>query len=923
MEKHENEQKALIEEWLPFEEIGIECQRERGMSSALPPINYLHVWWARRPLTACKAAILSSILPSTFEYEKFYKLMKFEKDLVKTHRLMMKIKRQGQRSKIGYKKPRVFSLNLSRDEFDELIKDYSLRKLRLLDPMAGGGSIPFESVRLGLNTYVSDINPVACVINYASYYFSIKYRERLIPKIEEFSNLIIRKIKSDLKEYFYSIPNQENQQYIWTRTIKCPNPNCNLIIPLSPNWYLAKKPLIILKIEPPKDTNKTVCKFKIIENPSKDLIKNNPGTIKKGKGFCPRCNYSFSSDYINSEAKDGRMGHQLVAIVYKVKVSKKKEERRFRIPIKEDLVGLKKVDSIISKKIKEWKEKKIFPEEKIMKGLVTKVMINKGVNYWYELFNNRQLLTNMTILEAIIEIKNKLLKEKSLSLEEIRAIITYLQFALDKIIDRNSILCRWQPAYQRIANTFARHDFPFIWSYAEMDIIRKGFDWAISNVLKAYKGILKLLDNYKPIIEINSTPSQNLSYLKDQFIDIIIVDPPYYDNVMYAELSDYFYVWMKKGIGDLYPQLFKNNLTDKDNEAVANISKFEGMGKSKKLLAKQDYEAKMLLSFKEMFRVLKEKGILIVMFTHKSTHAWDVLTMSLMEAGFEITASWPVNTESPISLNIAKKNSVKTTILLVCRKRKIRQEDFWWEDDVLPSIKKIVSKKVKEFQKLGIEGVDLFISCFGPALKEFSKNYPVKNIAGNIVRAEEAIEAARKVVIDITLHKIIKTKSYNIDPVSKFYLIAWHFFKAREFPFDEARRLSLAVGVNIDDLKNNYKILKRKSGDVEILSPIDREKNGMISIDNPNDYGILINAVHISILAYQQGGQKLFERVVEKLRRNTDKSFRLYMETLFNILPDVKDLSVNLPEKKIIGEILINTVEKITPKGGKITDYIK
>lgn len=924
MEESKEHPRVLIEDWFPFEEVGIECQRERGMSSALPSINYLHVWWARRPLTGCKAAILASILPITFDHNRFYDLMKFEKDLVKTYRYMMKIKRQGLRSKIGYKGKRVFGLSLKENEREYIKKSALFNEIKLLDPMAGGGSIPFESIRLGLKTFASDLNPVACIINYASYYYPIKYNLGLIPKIEKYSSRIIDKVKTKLNLYFYIKNNQENQQYIWVRTVKCPNPGCSLIVPLSPNWDLARKPMIILKVITPKDFKKKKCQFKVIENATKEQIEANPGTVKRGQGFCPRCKHPLSRDYINNEAKANRMGHQLAVIVYMIKIDQSnKKKRKYRPANKEDLETLQKVDEIINSRIKFWKEKALLPEDEIEPGYCTRVMLDKGIDHWFKLFNNRQILGNMTILESIIDLKNELIHEKKLSLEEIKAIITYLQFAFDKIIDRNSIQCQWQPAYQRIAHTFARHDFPFSWSYAEMDIIRKGFDWAISNVLKAYKGLVSLLGKTNLDVTIKQGSSQNLSYLENDSINIIVVDPPYYDNVMYAELSDYFYIWMKKGIGDLYPELFSLKLTDKDNEAVANVSKFEGMGKSKKKLAKKDYEAKMLQSFKEMSRVLRKDGILIIMFTHKSTAAWDVLTMSLMESGFEITASWPVNTESPISLNIAKKNAVKTTIFLVCRKRIEKNEELWWEDDVLPSIKKIVSEKAIKFRKIGIDGVDLFISCFGPALREFSKAYPVNDITGKIVRAEDAIEAARKVVIDISLQNIIKGKSYNIDPVSKFYLTAWHFFKARRFPFDEARRLALSIGINIDELKTSYKLLNKKSGDVELILPKNREKNGIISIDDPKDNDILINAVHIAILAYEQGGQKLFDNVVEQLRRNMDNTFRLYMETLFNILPDVKDLAINLPEKKILGEILMTTNEKITPRGGKITDYFE
>jgi len=299
----------------------------------------------------------------------------------------------------------------------------------------------------------------------------------------------------------------------------------------------------------------------------------------------------------------------------------------------------------------------------------------------------------MSILEQIVKIKKELLQDPKNDKEEVKAIITYLQFALDKIVEYNCVETRWHSARSVIAGKFDRHDYAFKWSYAEMDIIRKGFVWAVGNVLKAYKGLVELLGNSKSNIQVFSSPCQKLSYLKDETVDIVVVDPPYYDNVMYSEMSDFFYVWLKRGLGDLYPDLFHLNLTDKDNEAVANQSRFEGLGTSKKELAKQDYEAKMRDSFKEIHRMLKKHGILTIMFTHKATEAWDTLAKSLMDAGFEITASWPVSTESEHSLHIAKKNAVQTTILLVCRKRLSTVQNLWWEDDVLPKIKETIKQK--------------------------------------------------------------------------------------------------------------------------------------------------------------------------------------------------------------------------------------
>jgi len=914
----------LIENWFPFEEISIECIRERGMVTALPPINFLHVWWARRPLTVSKAAILASILPFETGKKEIQKIIGYSPTIKDEYKRIIEAKKRKIRLKTSYKQERCFKKNYTMSEIQKiqyLIEEiWGKKNLSLLDPMSGGGSIPFEAIKLGLNVFSSDLNPVAAVLLYATLKFPQLFRENLISKIREFKERIIDN-SSFLLKCFPISHESEFDAFIWVRTVKCRNPDCNLEVPLSPNWYLSKKPKVIIKVTPPTDFSKVVCKYEIIENPTESLIKSKPGTVIKGDGTCPRCKAPLDREYLKNEAQAGRMGHKLMAIVYKKQIGPRKTIRKYRTPNKLDYEALELVDSIINKKIPEWRKIGIFPEESIYIGEKTREMLNKGIDKWNKLFNNRQLLTNMTILEEIINLKNQLLKDKKYQIDEIRAIITYLQFAFDKMFARNCIQCLWDSGYQRVVHAFGRHDYAFKWNYAEMDIVRKGFDWSVENVLKSYKGLVHLIGDFsneaEKTLTIKCKPSQHLDYLENNKIDLIVVDPPYYDNVMYAELSDFYYIWMKKGIGDLYPELFSGELTDKDREAVANSSKFSGMGKSKKLLAKQDYEAKMRASFKEMYRVLQPQGVLTVMFTHKKTDAWDTLAMSLMDAGFEITASWPVHTEPEISLNIEKRNAVKTTILLVCRKRLVHNKDAWWEDDVLPTLKEIVHKKAIEFQKLGIDGVDLYISTFGPALREFSRYYPVKNIAGEEVRPEEALKVARSVVTDITLNKIIKGKSQNIDLISKLYLIAWHFYKARRFPFDEARQLALSIGVNIDDLKT-YNIISKKSGDIEFLRPSQREKKGILNMDNPKDGGFLINAVHIALLAYQKGGQKLYDDIVHKLRRDVDQSFRQYMEALYNSLPDIKDLE----ERKLLAELLVSTEDKITPKGGKLTDYV-
>ena len=363
-----------------------------------------------------------------------------------------------------------------------------------------------------------------------------------------------------------------------------------------------------------------------------------------------------------------------------------------------------------------------------------------------------------------------------------------------------------------MANTFDRHDFSFKWSYAEMAplIAGLGYDWAIGQTAKCIAELVTLVrpdapagngdlfggttpidhgDSEAPTpappsITITCKPGDSLDHLGDASIDVVVMDPPYYDNVMYAELSDFFYVWLKRTAGHVFPELFRRQLTDKENEAVANPAKFRGE-KGARALAGQDYRERMAAIFAECRRVLKPDGIMTLMFTHKATGAWDALTKGLIESGFVITASWPINTEAEGSLHIKDKAAANSTIFLVCRPRaegrpgsaapgepdeagredatrvplQVGEEpaiygpadrprpgpgeravqeapgvytpapqdapDLYWED-VERRVARAVQARVGGFQDAGIAGVDLYLASFGPALEEFSRHWPLK-----------------------------------------------------------------------------------------------------------------------------------------------------------------------------------------------------
>jgi adenine-specific DNA methylase len=405
--------------------------------------------------------------------------------------------------------------------------------------------------------------------------------------------------------------------------------------------------------------------------------------------------------------------------------------------------------------------------------------------------------------------------------------------------------------------------------------------------------------------QITHASADDLFHLADQSMDAIVTDPPYYSTIQYAELSDFFYVWQKRILGDIFPELYYTELTDKDREAVANPSRFRDMGISPKELADRDYEAKMQSAFGEYYRVLKDNGVMTVQFNHKDSGAWDVLAQSLIVAGFEITASWAVSTENPQNLHQAQKNSVSSTVLLICRKRDPNAGQAWW-DDLRPEVANLVEQRAPEFEANEIQGIDLYLSAFGPALNVFSRNYPILDSTGEEVRPEVAFAEARKAVANYRFRKLAQTDTAGFDPLTQWYFLAWDAFQAREFPFDDARQLALAVGgFNVADLGKTYKLLDIKSGTCKLLSPDQRYKKHAFSlVDNEFSARYLIDGLHAIIAIY------LEEQTIEPVRRFmkatgllSNEMFMRAWEVALRVIPHISDPRKRIPEEKALADL--------------------
>jgi adenine-specific DNA methylase len=899
-----------------------------------PAPNRLHVWWARRPLVASRAAILASLLPADADREKFMHALGILGDPIASRRRIDAAKRKGERFEgEAYSYPRAFS-HVPTDEDRAFIASHTTTESvpKVLDPTAGGGSIPFEALRLGLSSEANDLNPVAALIERATIEYPARFGDALKSEFERLARKFVERRESRLSPFFPSEPdsNAIPTNFIWARTIRCPH--CDGLVPLSPNWRLAPDGTGV-RLTPQTGmgpgSSGRVCDFEIVAK----VADQSKGTVSDGDAICPfaDCNRVVTGDEIKRQAQAGEMGEQLFCVVFKSRIETRtkagkrgrdKWVRGYRAPRPEDDVS-ELVKAELDKRLSEWEALDIVPNESYPKISNDERPIQYGMPLWRDMFSSRQLLGHATAVEVFREMVDEE-ERKGLS-ETTRASFVYLALSLDKLRDYNSRMTRWHVNREVMVNTFDRHDFSFKWSYAEMAplIEGPGYDWAIEQTAKCIGELGNLIDpqaskggglfalsGSRPQTDLAITckSGDSLDHIADSSIDAVVMDPPYYDNVMYAELSDFFYVWLKRTAGLLVPDLFTRRLTDKDSEAVANPAKFSGQ-KGAKVLAGRDYRDRMQRIFEECRRVLKPDGIMTLMFTHKASGAWDALTKGLMEAGFTITASWPIHTEPEGSLHIKDKAAANSTIFLVCRPRDATrsEEPAYWED-VEPLVAKAVRARVEEFQKAGIGGVDLYLASFGPALEEFSKHWPLKRGTPRpepqsrrrraqselfeeefdpyAVSPEDALEAARREVKTWRLNKLTHLRGKaDLDPVTSWFVLAWDAFKAPVFAYDEALRLARAVGADLDrDIVG--KLCEKKGSDLKLWDSAARSAKG--ALGSADGSRAMIDAIHHIAQRARTRTIDNARELLEEQRLLDEPAFLSALEAVLEVLPASK-----------------------------------
>jgi adenine-specific DNA methylase len=957
--------KPLIEQWLPAATVGAESLRERGASSALPPINFLHVWWARRPLTASRAAVLASLLPAwpnvaeaqqdahsakvlaglqaefpdgEEEYRAWYlRALGILGDPVAARAEIRKAVASGGETKgNAYGYARAFTVSPDEETIGRFRRLSALRagiqgETTVLDPFAGGGSIPFEAARYGCDTIANEINPVAAAILEATIALPATLGPTFSKVILDWGTKWGDRIRKRLEDYFPVDRPDDKPAFIWAHTVPCPT--TGRPTPLAPDFWLArgtagKDVAVALKVDRAAGT----YELAIVEGPEAKRW-GDRSTYKQGGAESIWTGETFSGDYIRKMAVEGRLGQMMLAVsTTRPRVS----GRQFRAPTPADLDAVVRAESELERRLPGWEVADLIPTEPIDSiSNYDRGHRMYGINRWCDFFSPRQLLTNVTALEELLQIVTE--AKHALGNEQGNALALYLAMMLDKMVNFNGRQSSWIAPQTKIRSVFDRHNFAFKWSFAELDGAHSLPPWAISQVKDAYDGIAKLtyqpakLDAPERKDQARVTRGSALSLaLPDASIDAIVTDPPYYDNVMYAECSDYFYVWLKRSLRGTWPEFTDLLLTDKQDEIVANPALFQDVaaptgkgrrktqeGKTATELADAHYEDLLKRSFQEAARVLKPEGVLTVMFTHKRVDAWDTLGAALLDAGFAISASWPVHTEFEHSLHQAKKNAAASTIFLACHKRASGMPAYW--ADIRHDVELAAEKAAHRFATLGITGIDLTIATYGPVLSVLSTRWPVYSgdldDEGNprVLRPDTALDLARERVATLKKRGLLGGKDVEFDRVTDWWLLAWNDFQAAEFPFDEARKLSIAMHLEVDDLARIYKIIKQGSGTVTLLTPAQRRTSGRLDPD-AGSWPTWLDRLHSLMLVYDEEGLAAARSWLARTGLGDDPRFADLVRAALYAVPRVKEKGeFARPEARILDSLRATLFEQIPP----------
>ncbi|MDR2141418.1 MAG: DUF1156 domain-containing protein [Deltaproteobacteria bacterium] len=877
--------KKLIEVALPLEVINKASGREKSIRHGHP--STLHLWWSRKPLATARAILFASLVDDPSAHPELFptdaaqvaerdRLFKLIEELV--------VWENSNNSK------------LLATAQAEIKKSCGETQLEFLDPFAGGGSIPLEAQRLGLKVQASDLNPVAVMINKAMLEIPPRFAGRppvnpesarsnvnggewvraagLAEDVAYYAELLRKEALAKIGHLYPTIelPGQQGSSqsaqvvaWIWARNVKCPNPACGCQMPLVNSFVIANRKDNAV-FATPVFKNKNI--FYDISNEGPTLSK----TFSSNGAICAICHSPVSLPYVREEGKNQRMGSSLLAIVAQGQVGK------VYLPANDMHVKASDIPRItFDNDLEIPHDPRVFTTP------------NYGLTHYSDLFTSRQLMFLTTLTDLIHNIQSIIqtdsikagLENNNISLEEggtgayaySQAVAVYLSLLKDKMTDFHSNLTTWNAKMESFRGVFSRQALPLMWVYAEGNPFSEATG-SLKNMIEwVVKAVRALPANNQAVVKLADAQTDNIPK------NIVIsTDPPYYDNIGYADLSDFYYIWLRQSLRKIYKSVFNTILVPKNEELVAAPYRFSGDKMEAKIFfesglkkvfgnfyqnGSNDFPITIYYAFKQSDAISEDDGGAI------SSTGWETMLSALIDSGFSITGTWPIKSERGNRPRSLGSNALASSIVLVCRKRP-KEAPSCSTRDFRGYLRAELKPALLELQRANIAPVDLAQAAIGPGMAIFSRYSSILNTDGSIMPVRVALG-----FINEELDKYLTEQESHIDTDSAFCVTLFSQISFGNMNFGDVEVLAKAKNASIERLREK-KVLFAEKGVVRLFGL--REIPTVIKPQEENVWLL----THQLTRGLESGGIKACARIALEVDNNAqvglarDLAYRLY-----------------------------------------------
>lgn len=755
--------RRLIEDGLPVDTLNAIAAKEKKHPKH--PVALIHYWPARRPTTASRAAVYAALVDAPASDSGREKALRFVEKLA--------------------------SFNVPTQILSEaraaILKKQDGRAPKVLDLFAGGGAIPLEAARLGCDSFALEYNPVAHLIELCTLVYPQTFGPSLAEDVEYWGTAVLKRLRADVGDLYpivripkgeqiakqarllglklSELPSERNPvTYIWARTVPCRKPGCGAIVPLVRQSWLRKKGGTIASV--PKLTSRRELTWEITTGlSSKQVGADSDEQTGAGEATCLTCTTPADPKHVKECAASGLLGEVLVAVAV--------DGPRSKLYLPPTSTPDPPTASALALRLEgALAEAAIDLPDETLQGKLRDQLPSYGFERYNQLFTPRQLLVLVTLAKHIRQAHGEMLDE-NMDAERAKAITTYLAMAFGRLANSFTKFCRWQGQDQKtIAAIGDRQALKMVYDFSEINPFAEtagSLPFAMENEVYSIKQLAAV---GAPCTVLRGN-AEKLPW-DDQTFDAIVTDPPYYGSIFYADLSAFFYVWLRRLVGDLYPEHFALPTPPKRREAVAQPSEHEGDEEK----AEAHYRGVMERSFAEARRVLKPGGPLVCVYAHKTTQGWASLIKALVPAGLTVTEAWPVQTEARGRTNALEAAALSDSIFFVARRREMNIMGRY-ERDVRPELERIARERVATLwaDGKGIGGADLLMAAVGAGLRAYTQFTHVEYENGEEVSPERYIHEVEGVVLDTMLEQVFgltRAGVSAVDQLTRFYVL-WRF----------------------------------------------------------------------------------------------------------------------------------------------------